>query len=105
VRRVEGAQPELNEIRIGGYPRDVCWGDSDCNARHSKIRGHVESSREITLVGVNPAEERTERFQVCRLQNCTKESPSQKRRGRRIGSTVLGATLATMLVAGFSDRP
>jgi hypothetical protein len=96
----EPAQPELNEIRIGGYPRDVCWGDSDCNARHSKIRGHVESSREITLVGVNPAEERTERFQVCRLQNCSKEVTDQSA-AQTYWYTVLGATFATVLVAGL----
>jgi hypothetical protein len=96
----ESAQPELNEIRIGGYRRDACWDDSDCNARHSKIRGHVESSREITLMGVNPAEERTERFQVCRLQNCTREVTDESA-VQTYWFTVLGAALATLLVAGL----
>ncbi len=96
----DGAQPELNEIRIGGYPRDVCWDDSDCNARHSKIRGRVESSRELTLVGVNPAEERTQRFQVCRLQNCTREVTDESA-SQTYWFTVLGASLATVLVAGL----
>ena len=96
----DGAQPELNEIRIGGYRRDVCWDDSDCNARHSKIRGHVESSREITLAGVNPVEERTDRFQVCHLENCTREVTDQSA-AQTYWFTVLGAALATMLVAGL----
>lgn len=50
--------PTNNAIRMdlgGGVTVDqnVCWTDADCNAKNSKVRGNVISSKEIIVSGLD----------------------------------------------------
>jgi hypothetical protein len=55
--------PSNNLLLIDGEPRDVCWTDSECNARHSRLRG-VAAPGELAIAGLDPAEERNAEFRV-----------------------------------------
>ncbi len=56
--------PSNNVIMVNGRPRDVCWTDSECNARHSLLRGAAVSPDELEIAGLDPVEERDAQFRV-----------------------------------------
>ncbi|HEX8985540.1 MAG TPA: hypothetical protein VF767_08915 [Bryobacteraceae bacterium] len=56
--------PSNNLLLVNGEPRDVCWTDAECNARHSRLRGSVATPQELVVSGIDPREERTAEFRV-----------------------------------------
>ena len=92
--------PSNNLLLVNGEPRDVCWTDADCNARHSRLRGSVATPQELVVSGIDPREERTAEFRV-RVGLLSSGAVKDEDAGHRWVAVVTVSALLTLVLIGM----